>query len=411
MKGDFVRRGTRWTSGGAAQRHKGGQSWVYRLGVALFLALMVIHNIPAFAQSTCPRMDFRNESAVCPECPTPEPTYTPQPPTPEECLVAGVCPAPTPPAQPPQDTTCSSRTVTDFMKTCPRGTILKAGVASCCPTDQFVNDGAELGFSTGATSVTCCVSDPAPTATPNPASTPSACPGGTSFYPCGAQDYCCRNPDGYCYNGFEDPDQGITGYEGPRCVGGMPQWNCSGAFACDPITTPTPLPTTPTATATPVAPTPTNTPSSSGGSACQCAYDFVDMAVFDESQCPSFCQSGGLSGGHGHVRKYCVCTNLPGSSTCPSIDGRPPVRPNNNSLECPADGCLAFDCLLPRVVDGDVCPGQLAYAASSGTVPTCADITRSPSTSAAAKCNIPLPSGGTTAQKQDVSICYTSQSQ
>ena len=486
---------------------------------ASFLLSSSAHDVRA--QTQCPRMEFMTYSQDCPACPTPIPTYTPHPPTIAECQQTGVCPFPTSPPQPPQDPICLNRTTTEFLADCPPGTLSKAGVASCCPVEQLLGASTGTGSSSGSTGqassgMVCCISDPAPTATPNPADTPSACGTGRSTASCAGSTFCCKNADGTCYNGYTDAAQGLTGYEGPHCrPDGILQWNCSGAFACDPIATPTPTactgfnvtvqlcggdrsaccrgdefildcmernginlpftgragadeneigflvsgqvdqrdqtylndteiasglfmysvayplsdvvfrvgrsavglscppPATPTPTATPVQPTPTSAPTNSDGSGCQCAYDFLEVsAAQGPAQCEAFCQSGGMwqgtSSSNYHPRGYCLCTNQPNLSTCPTIQGKTPVRPNNNTAECPADGCLAFDCLLPRVQNGDICPGQLRRYVTTGNTATCSKITRSPATSASATCDVTVSTGGSVGQNQDISICYVS---
>lgn len=449
------------------------------------------------AQTTCPRMDFMTYSQECPACPTPIPTHTPHPPTIDDCLQAGVCPVPTSPPQPPQDPICLNKTVTEFLADCPSGTASRAGVASCCPADQLIAAGTGSGSPSGSggasyssSGLICCVSDPQPTPTPDPQKTPTVCGSGRSVTACAGTDYCCKNPDGICYNGLTDSMQGYTGYEGPYCrPDGVLQWNCSGAFACDPMATPTPT-ATPANTHLITVQTCSGTYTVRcandtyildcvelqgitipvGGRAgadagevglilsgqvnqstqsylndtqisrgyfmysvayalsdvvftacnvnpnidtgCQCAYDFGEVLAQtwarSDTVCTDFCQTiGNMLVGYKHPRQYCICTNQPGSTTCPTVMGKVPVRPNNNTPECSADGCLAFDCLLPRVQNGDICPGQMQYFATTGRIATCGNIVRSPSTSASAVCSVPVSSGGKVGQNQDVSICYT----
>ena len=151
---------------------------------------------------------------------------------------------------------------------------------------------------------------------------------------------------------------------------------------------------TPTVTATPtytptVTPTPTYTPTvtpapnitEAGGT---CAYDFVDVLPADQgpAKCQAFCQVDGMWQGPNsanyHPRQYCLCTKLKGDLTCPTIQGKQSVAPNNNTAECPAGITLRLDCLLDRIQNGDESPLTMRLNAGRRIKSKCQSIKRSP---------------------------------
>lgn len=318
--------------------------WRLVAAAALLAVTLVAVCGKSFAQPVCPRMDYKTQAGVCPECPPPEPTYAPQPPTIEECFQAGVCPLPTAPAQAIQDPTCTNLTATQFMQSCPRGTALRAGVAGCCPTDQLVGDGAEFGYTASAPGVLCCVSDPAPTPTPNPISTPTGCQYGLEVFTCQGRDYCCKPPDGICWNGNPDPIQGLTGYEGPYCYSsGLVQWNCSAPFACEPMSA-TPTPT----------PIPTSTPIASGGGSlgvCTVSQTSVCSNVLADFE--------GDAGPQGYASRSTQCNANPNCSIITLV--------YNDGRSTPGQ------CCRPETGDPCACTQRGEQSLNSCQVGTCLD--------------------------------------
>jgi len=141
-----------------------------------------------------------------------------------------------------------------------------------------------------------------------------------------------------------------------------------------------------------------------------CAYDFVDVLPADQgpAKCQAFCQVDGMWQGPNsanyHPRQYCLCTLLKGGFTCPTIQGKQSVGPNNNTAECPANAPLRFDCLLERMQNGDESPLTMRLNAGRSIKSKCQSIKRSPPQSASF--TVPKTAFIPGTRFDSMSVCY-----